>query len=190
MTNIQELTIPDVKILLPTLHQDARGYFTETVNEKRFLEGGIKFHSVQENQSMSHQVGTVRGLHFQRPPYSQAKLVRVLRGRVFDVAVDLRSASPTYGKHVSAILSADDIAQIFIPTGFAHGFCTLTEDAIVLYKTSDFYVPQSESGIIWNDPMLGIDWPIDAASAVLSDKDAKLPPFKELSAIQGESMNC
>lgn len=180
MITVQELTIPEVKILRPKVHRDDRGYVTEIVHEKDLQTLGLPIRFVQENQSLSRQKGTVRGLHFQKPPDAQAKLVRVLRGKIFDVAVDVRPHSATYGKHVTAILSEDDVAQMFIPAGFAHGFCTLTEDTVMLYKMSAFYAPSSEGGVLWNDPALGIDWPIDPAQAVLSGKDVKLPLFKDL----------
>ena len=132
---------------------------------------------------MSKKAGTVRGLHFQKPPAAQAKLVRVLRGKIMDVAVDLRRDSPTYGQHISIEMTQDDVAQLYIPEGFAHGFCTLVDNTVVLYKMSSFYAPSAEGGIFWNDPALNIHWPVDAKAAILSGKDEKLPLFKDLEPI-------
>src|SRR5579862_7752386 len=179
MVTVKELAIPDVKLLTPKLHQDDRGYVTEIVHEKQMQELGLPVEFMQENQSMSRYKNTVRGLHGQKPPHAQAKLVRVLRGKIFDVAVDVRPGSKTYGKHVSAVLSEDEVAQMFIPIGFLHGFCTLEDNTVVLYKMSDVYAPGSEIGVVWNDPDLKIDWPVDPAQAILSGKDEKLPHFKD-----------
>lgn len=184
MINIKELAIPDVKLLMPKLHHDERGYLTEIIHEMRLRDLGLPHSFVQENQSLSHKKNTVRGLHLQKPPQAQTKLVRVLRGAIFDVAVDLRPNSPTYGKHASAQLSADEVAHMLIPAGFAHGFCTLADDTLVVYKLSSTYVPGAEVGIIWNDPDLGINWPLGPAEAILSEKDKKLPRFKEFPPIQ------
>jgi len=183
MITVKELAIPDVKLLMPKVHQDDRGYVSEIVHEKQMQDLGLPIKFMQENQSMSRQKNTVRGLHSQRPPHAQAKLVRVLRGRIFDVAVDVRPNSPTYGKHVSATLSQDDVVQMYIPTGFLHGFCTLENDTVVLYKMSSLYAPGSEVGVIWNDPDLGIDWPVDASKVIISGKDEKLPNFKDFPKI-------
>jgi dTDP-4-dehydrorhamnose 3,5-epimerase len=179
MIAVQELTLPEVKLLRPKVFRDERGTMTEIMQENRLQALGLP-RFVQENQSLSLRTGTVRGLHFQKPPDAQAKLLRVVRGKVFDVAVDVRPDSPTYGRHASAILSEDDIALMYIPTGFAHGFCTLADNTVVVYKMSAFYAPSSEGGILWNDPKLNIEWPIDAGKAVLSDKDGKLPLFADL----------
>ncbi len=184
MLTITELAIPDVKLLTPKLHRDDRGYVTEIAHDKQMQEIGIPIKFPQENQSMSLLKNTVRGLHAQRPPQVQAKLVRVLRGKIFDVAVDARPGSKTYGQHVSAVLSDDDVVQMLIPAGFLHGFCTLEDNTVVLYKMSDFYAPGNEVGAVWNDPDLKIRWPIDEAQAILSGKDEKLPPFKEFPKIQ------
>ncbi len=183
MIAVQELAIPEVKLLRPKVHQDNRGYVTEIAHEKQLQEMGFPMQFVQENQSMSRMKGTVRGLHFQKPPHAQAKLVRVLRGKIFDVAVDVRPKSPSYGQHVTTILSEDEITQMFIPPGFAHGFCTLSDNAVILYKMSSFYAPGSEGGILWNDPALNIQWPIEAGKAILSGKDEKLPLLKDLPQI-------
>ena len=184
MINVKELAIPEVKLLMPKLHQDDRGYVTEIVHEKQMHELGLPIEFMQENQSMSKTKNTVRGMHGQRPPHGQAKLVRVLRGKIFDVALDVRPSSPTYGKHVSAILSGDDVVQMFIPAGFLHGFCTLEDNTIVLYKMSSLYAPGSEVGVMWNDPALGIDWPVKSSEATLSGKDEKLPLFKDFPRIE------
>ncbi len=184
MLTIKELSIPDVKLLMPKLHRDERGYVTEVVHEKQMADIGLPIKLVQENQSMSLHKNIVRGLHGQKPPYAQAKLVRVLQGRIFDVAVDVRPGSKTYGKYVSAVLSPDEATQMFIPVGFLHGFCTLEPNTVVLYKMSDFYAPGNEVGAVWNDPDLGIAWPIDPMQAILSDKDRKLPRFKDFPPIE------
>lgn len=179
MLAIQELAIPEVKILTPKVHRDDRGYLAEVAQDQRMRELGLPAF-VQENQSLSYRKNTLRGLHAQKAPHEQTKLVRVLRGKIFDVAVDVRPSSPTYGKHASALLSADDLTQMLIPAGFLHGFCTLEDDTIVLYKISGFYAPAAEIGVIWDDPDLNIAWPILAGSAILSAKDARLPRFKDL----------
>jgi dTDP-4-dehydrorhamnose 3,5-epimerase len=183
MINIKELAIPEVKLLMPVVHRDNRGYVTEIVHERQLEELDLAVKLVQENQSLSIQKHTVRGMHSQKPPYAQAKFVRVLRGRIFDVAVDMRRGAPTFGKYVSVELSEDDVSQLFIPTGFAHGFCTLEPNTVVLYKMSQFYAPGSEVGFIWNDPDIGIQWPVEAKQAILSGKDEKLPRFKDIPPI-------
>lgn len=183
MINVQQLAIPDIKLLMPKLHRDDRGYVTEIVHEKQMAEAGLPIEFNQENQSLSYRKNTVRGLHFQKPPHAQAKLVRVLHGKVLDVAVDIRPGSPTYGKHVTQILSADEVVQMFIPVGFAHGFCTLEDNSVLLYKMSSFYAPGSEGGVLWNDPALGIEWPCSKGDAILSGKDEKLPLLKDLSPV-------
>lgn len=171
----ERLTIPDVILVRVRKFADSRGHFLETFRAADFADMGIPCDFVQENQALSAQAGTIRGLHFQRPPHTQAKLVRVLRGSVYDAAVDLRRGSPTYGKWCGARLSADNGEQIFVPAGFAHGYCTLEPDTIVAYKVDQYYAPQSEAGLIWNDPAIGVDWSIPADSVLVSDKDAKLP---------------
>jgi dTDP-4-dehydrorhamnose 3,5-epimerase len=177
--DIKTTALPGVLLLKPRRFADARGYFVETFNQRAFAEAGIETRFIQDNQSFSVKPGTVRGLHFQLPPAAQTKLVRTLRGSIFDVAIDLRKGSPTFGRWVGEILTAAEGEQLLIPRGFAHGFCTLEPDTEVAYKVDDFYAPKSDSGIIWNDPTLQIDWPIEAALAVLSDKDAKLGLFKD-----------
>ena len=172
--NIIKTPIEGLLILEPRVFTDARGYFIETYNEKRYHEAGITAQFVQDNQSCSCY-GVVRGLHFQRPPYSQAKLVCCTRGRVLDVAVDLRKDSPTFGKWYSVELNEDNHRQFFIPRGFAHGFSVLSETAIFTYKCDNFYTPEADGGILLTDPMLNIDWQVPADQMILSDKDKKHP---------------
>jgi dTDP-4-dehydrorhamnose 3,5-epimerase len=145
-------------------------------------ERGIDVDFVQDNHSLSRLKGTVRGLHYQAPPFAQHKLVRVVRGSVLDVAVDLRLGSPTYGAHVAAVISAEAWNQILVPIGFAHGFCTLEPDTEVIYKVTDYYSPEHDHGILWNDPELGIAWPVSEAAAVLSPRDRRLPRLKEIAS--------
>ena len=179
---IVSLDIPDVKLITPKRFGDARGFFMETFSASKLAEHGIERNWVQDNHSLSARPGVLRGLHFQAPPHAQAKLVRVTRGRVWDVAVDIRVGSPTFGKWVSAELSADNDQQMFIPEGFAHGFITLVPDTEFLYKVSSPYAPQSEGGVKWDDPDLNLPWPLDAIEGVpqLSEKDVKLPGLAEL----------
>lgn len=170
--------IPDIKLLKPRSFADPRGSFTETYNRERFNHAvGQAVEFVQDNHSVSRPAGVLRGLHFQRNPRAQGKLVRVARGRILDVAVDLRRGSPHYGRHVAAELSAENGLQIWVPVGFAHGFLTLEPDTEVIYKVTDYYDPATDAGIIWNDPTLAIDWPLAGQDPVLSDKDRRLPPF-------------
>jgi dTDP-4-dehydrorhamnose 3,5-epimerase len=177
---VVETRIPEVKLITPKRHGDHRGYFSETYNARAMREAGIALDFVQDNQSLSAERGTIRGLHFQLPPFAQDKLVRVLRGSIFDVAVDLRRGSPTFGQHVSAVLTADEGNQLLVPIGFGHGFCTLEPDTEVFYKVTNYYSPECDRGLLWNDADLGIDWPVSADEAVLSQKDLKQPTFKEL----------
>ncbi len=179
--NVIELSIPDVKLIVPLKRGDHRGFFSETYNKAALAEAGIELDFVQDNHSLSVDQGTVRGLHFQTPPYAQDKLVRVVRGAIFDVAVDLRKGSPTLGQHVSAVISADEWNQILVPSDFAHGFCTLEPDTEVIYKVTNYYAPAHDKGCLWNDPDLGIDWPVDAVAAIVSDKDQSFPKLSELS---------
>lgn len=158
---------------------DARGWFSETYSEARAAAAGIDVRFVQDNQSFSAFKGTVRGLHFQRPPHAQAKLVRCVRGAIMDYAVDLRRGSPTYGRHVAAKLTAEGGEQLFVPVGFAHAFVTLEPDVEVAYKVSDVYAPECDGGVIWNDPTIGIAWPLPASGPVLSDKDQRLPTLSD-----------
>jgi dTDP-4-dehydrorhamnose 3,5-epimerase len=172
--------IPDVKIIRPKRHADSRGFFSETYNKKVLSEAGIDLDFVQDNHSLSVEKGVVRGLHYQMPPFAQDKLVRVIRGSIFDVAVDLRKSSPTFGRHVAAVLSAEEWNQILIPIGFAHGFCTLEPNTEVIYKVTNYYAPDHDRGLFWNDPQLGIQWPISPNQIFLSDKDKRLPSLSEL----------
>lgn len=175
MTTVTPLAIPDVKLIVPQRFGDSRGFFSEVYSRATMRAAGVGMEFIQDNHSRSAKVGTVRGLHFQTPTFTQDKLVRVARGCILDVAVDIRRASPTYGKHVSAELSAGNWAQLFVPIGFAHGFVTLEPDTEVLYKVSAPYSPLNDAGILWNDPALGITWPLPPEGATLSDKDARLP---------------
>lgn len=178
-----ELTeIPDVKILTPRKFGDHRGYFSETYNKASFEAAGLEIDFFQDNHSFSAEVGTLRGLHFQTQPHAQAKLVRVARGAIFDVAVDIRQGSATYGKWVGRVISADAWNQILVPVGFAHGFCTIEPDTEVLYKASAPYAPDHEGGLMWNDPAIAIEWPLEGRTPVLSDKDKHYPPLAELPA--------
>ncbi len=172
--DIHRFAIEGPVLIIPKRFGDARGFFSETYNSDDFAKAGITATFVQDNHSLSAERGTVRGLHFQAPPWAQDKLVRVTRGSILDVVVDIRKGSPTYGRHLSAELSADNWHQLFIPKGFAHGFCTLTTDTEVLYKTSDFWAPEAEGGIRWNDPDLKIAWP-DFAGSNISAKDREYP---------------
>jgi dTDP-4-dehydrorhamnose 3,5-epimerase len=179
---VTSLAIPEVRLIATVRHGDHRGFFSETYSRRAYAAAGIEADFVQDNHSLSGEAGTVRGLHFQVPPNAQAKLLRVVRGAVFDVAVDLRHGSPTYGRHVSAVISAAAWHQIFVPVGFAHGFCTLEPGTEVLYKVSDFYAPEAEQGLLWNDPELAIDWPA-GAGAVLSERDRGWPALRDLSRV-------
>ena len=180
---IKELEIPGVFLLAPRRFHDCRGYFSELYNAKALAEAGIDDVFVQDNFSLSSRAGTVRGLHYQVAPYSQVKLVRVSRGRILDVAVDLRPSSPNYKRHVSTELSAENGFQIYIPNGFGHGFCTLEPDTELVYKVSSHYAPGAEAGVLWSDPELNIDWPVSERDAILSEKDAKLPLLKEIAGM-------
>ncbi len=179
---IESLAIEDVKLLTPAKFADSRGYFVETYNGRRMAEAGIGATFVQDNQSLSTRRGTIRGLHFQLAPEPQAKLVRVLAGAVFDVAVDLRAGSPTFGRWCGATLTAAAGEQIFIPVGFAHGFCTLDEDTAVAYKVDGFYAKACEAGLRWDDPDLAITWPVAAGDVHVSEKDAVLPRLRDVTA--------
>jgi len=171
--------LPDVWIVQPTILRDRRGQFAELFNARTFAAQGIKVAFVQDNLSVSTEPGVVRGLHFQVPPAAQAKLVRVARGAALDVSLDIRRGSPTYGMHVAIELSAENGRQVFIPAGFAHGFATLEANTEVIYKVSDFYSPAHEFGLLWNDPDLGIAWPLRRAEAVLSERDERLPRLRD-----------
>lgn len=178
--NFLKTEIDGVIIVETKVFGDNRGYFMETYEERKFYEGGITVKFVQDNQSKSTK-GVLRGLHFQKT-HPQAKLVRVIKGEVYDVAVDLRKDSPTYGKYVGTILSEENKKQFFIPRGFAHGFLVLSDEAEFCYKCDDFYHPEDEGGLMWNDPTVGIDWPLDGIDNLnLSEKDTKNPSFGSFS---------
>jgi len=179
---VEALALQDVKLLTPKIFRDERGFFSETYNQKALTAAGIDRTFVQDNQSLSRVKGVLRGLHFQIAPHPQGKLVRVTRGAIFDVAVDIRQGSATFGRHVSAILSADNWSQLWVPEGFAHGFCTLEPDTEVIYKVTDFYAPECDRGLAWDDPDLGIAWPLSEAQAILSDKDRRHPRLRDLPA--------
>lgn len=179
---VERTNIPDVKLLRMRRYCDERGFFSETFSRRALEDAGIDGDFVQDNHSVSGPRHVVRGLHFQISPFAQDKLVRVVRGAILDVAVDLRHLSPSYGRHVTQLMRAEDWSQLFIPVGFAHGFCTLEPDTEVLYKVSSYYSPAHERGIRWDDPKLGIAWPVDSSGAVLSDKDRRLPTLAELPA--------
>ena len=163
----------------PDRFVDQRGFFAETYSQRVYAELGINENFVQDNHSLSAEIGTVRGLHFQAPPHAQAKLVRCGRGAIFDVAIDIRKGSETYGKWVGYELSAANGAQLFIPAGFAHGFATLQPDSEIIYKCSDYYAPETEGALRWDDPAIGIDWPLQS-TAILSEKDAVAPVLADL----------
>jgi dTDP-4-dehydrorhamnose 3,5-epimerase len=172
--------IPEVKEIKPVRRLDPRGFFSEIFREELLRQNGIDVPFVQENHSLSTDRGVVRGLHFQSPPEGQAKLVRVSAGSILDVAVDIRQGSPTYGRHVAIVLTAAEGNQLFVPEGFAHGFCTLEPNTELVYKVSRYYSPQHDLGLLWNDPSLGIAWPVGESEAVLSDKDRRQPRLVEL----------
>ncbi len=171
--------IPDVLLIIPKRFGDDRGYFSETWNRQKFEEFGLELDFVQDNHSLSSEVGTLRGLHLQTPPFAQDKLVRCTRGRILDVAVDIRTGSETYGQYVSAELSADNGHQFLVPKGFAHGFLTLEPDTEVQYKVTGFYSAECDRSIMWNDPAIGVDWGISPDKVVLSDKDRNAPPLAD-----------
>lgn len=173
-----ETAIPGVWIIEPKVFNDARGYFMEAFKKEEFEQHVGKVDFIQDNESCSSR-GVLRGLHYQRAPYSQAKLVRVIKGRVLDVAVDIRQGSPTYGKHVAVELSGENKRQFFIPRGFAHGFLVLSEEAVFTYKVDNSYTPQQEGSIYFNDPEVGIDWGMKEDALILSDKDKKAPLLKD-----------
>ena len=172
--------IADVKEIRPVRHHDPRGFFSEIFREDVLRRHGIDVAFAQENHSLSVDRGVVRGLHFQVPPEGQAKLVRVSAGSILDVAVDIRWGSPSYGRHVAIVLSAADGNQLFVPEGFAHGFCTLEPNTEVVYKVDRYYSAEHDRGMLWNDPELGIVWPVTEAAALLSDKDRRQPLFAAL----------
>jgi dTDP-4-dehydrorhamnose 3,5-epimerase len=172
----ERLRIPEVILIAPMIFPDERGFFMETYKYSEFARFGITEHFVQDNHSCSTK-GVLRGLHYQKPPKAQGKLVRVATGEIFDVAVDIRRGSPTYGQWVAATLSAENKQMLYIPVGFAHGFCVLSEVADVVYKVTEEYSPQHDAGIIWNDPEIGIRWPLE--KPIVSTKDAGYPPLRD-----------
>jgi dTDP-4-dehydrorhamnose 3,5-epimerase len=180
MLDVRDTRIPAVKIVALRKFADSRGFFSETYNRFEWQQAGIATEFVQDNHAYSVQAHTVRGLHFQIEPFPQAKLVRVIHGAIFDVAVDLRRGSPTFGQHVSEVISAEAWNCLFVPEGFAHGFCTLQPHTEVLYKVSNHYSPQHDKGLLWNDPDLGISWPAAAGQAILSERDRQHPRLKDL----------
>ena len=173
-----ETEISDVIIIEPKVFGDARGYFLESYNQKKFEEVVGKISFVQDNESKSSK-GVLRGLHFQKPPFNQAKLVRCIEGRVMDVAVDIRKGSPTFGKHVAIELTGENKRQLFVPRGFAHGFLVLSESAIFAYKVDNSYAPTHDAGIRWDDSILNIQWGVNESEVLVSEKDTKLPFFSE-----------
>lgn len=177
--NVIKTDIDGLVVIEPRVFGDSRGYFFESFSERDFKREVADVDFVQDNESKS-SYGVVRGLHFQKPPYAQAKLVRVVKGKVLDVAVDLRKGSPTFGHHVAVELSEDNHLQMFIPRGFAHGFSVLSDEVIFQYKCDNFYAPQSEGAVAWDDPDLGIDWKVPADKALLSDKDRKHPRLRDI----------
>lgn len=170
----------EVLLIRPRRFADVRGYFTETYRQTDLTQRGINVQWVQENESLSVKKGTLRGMHFQKPPHAQAKLIRCLTGAILDVVIDVRPGSKTFGKHASVELSEESGHQLYVPTGFAHGFCTLTDNCRIAYKTSDYYAPAFEAGVAFDDPALGIEWPFDAKDLVVSDRDRTLPSLAEI----------
>jgi dTDP-4-dehydrorhamnose 3,5-epimerase len=178
--SVTELPIPGVLLISARRATDVRGYFTETYRAREFAQLGIRAEFVQDNEAMSVATGTLRGLHFQAPPYAQSKLVRVLSGAIFDVAVDLRRGSPTFGRCAGVRLDAQGGQQLYVPTGFAHGYCTLEPHTVVAYKCDAYYDAASEGGVLFSDPAIGIDWPLSPERLTLSDKDRVLPGLADL----------
>jgi dTDP-4-dehydrorhamnose 3,5-epimerase len=180
--NVESLSIPDVKLFTPVRHRDARGFFSETWQQDRFAKAGVAGPFIQDNHVLSTGAGVVRGLHLQIGPNAQGKLVRVMRGAIWDVAVDVRHGSPTFGRYAAAEISAENWTQIWVPPGFLHGYCTLTEETEVIYKVTAPYDRAAERGVIWNDPTLAVPWPVVGQRAILSDKDLALPRFADCDA--------
>jgi dTDP-4-dehydrorhamnose 3,5-epimerase len=180
MLTVEATSIPDVKIIVPKKHGDHRGFFSEVYKQSDMLAAGIDLVFVQDNHSLSAPMGTLRGLHFQSPPFAQDKLVRVTRGAILDIALDIRTSSPTFGQHVAVELSAANWRQLLVPVGFAHGFVTLEPDTEVLYKVTAPYGPQNDHGIAFDDPALGIDWRLPPEALTLSDKDRRHPRLADL----------
>ena len=181
--SIRSTAIPEVLTVETKWYGDERGRFSETFNADRFADAGLPGGFIQDNHVVSSHPGTLRGMHFQLPPHHQAKLVRVLVGRMFVAAVDVRVGSPWYGRHVGLTLSADNRLQLFVPAGFAHGYCTLDPDTEVLYKVDRPYAPEAEGGIAWDDPDLAISWPVPAAQLVVAERDRRWPRLADLGAV-------
>ena len=175
---IEQTALPGVMLITPPRFGDHRGFFSESYSRKKLADHGIDLEFVQDNHSLSMAQGTVRGLHFQAPPHAQDKLVRCGRGSLFDVAVDIRKGSPTYGHWVGYELSFENGRQLLVPAGFAHGFMTLQPETEIVYKCSDYYAPETEGALLWNDPDIGIDWPLSGIEPAISDKDAAAPGIK------------
>jgi dTDP-4-dehydrorhamnose 3,5-epimerase len=178
--NHERLRIPDLVLFTPRRNGDARGFFSETFRQDAFDAAAGPSTFVQDNHACSGEAGVIRGLHFQRPPHAQGKLVRVVRGAIFDVAVDIRLGSPTFGQHVAVVLSAENWRQLWVPIGFAHGYCTLEPDTEVIYKVTAYYSPADEGGLAFDDPALAIDWPVASEEAQLSERDRRHPKLAEL----------
>ncbi len=181
MLEVRSLTIPEVKVFRAERRADARGYVVPTYSRRGFAEAGVPFEVTHENHCWSARAGTIRGFHYQLPPYPQPKLIRVTRGRIFDVNVDLRKGSPTFGRHVATELDPEGWNQILVPAGFAHCYCTLTDDTEVIFKLGCEYAPRYARGLRWNDPDLGIKWPVGEADAIVLERDLRCLRFGELS---------
>ncbi len=184
MIELEHTAISGVVVVKPQRFEDHRGFFSEVYNRRDFARLGLDPEFVQDNHSRSLAAGTIRGLHFQMPPFAQDKLIRVTRGSIIDVAVDLRRSSPTFGRHVAVELSAENWLQLFVPIGCAHGFCTLVPETEVVYKASNFYSPAHDRGLAWDDPALAIEWPVTAAQAILSDKDRTHPKLADVDTFE------
>ena len=180
MLKATPLALPGALLIEPKRFSDARGFFSEVFKARDYVEVGVTETFVQDNHALSTEKGVIRGLHFQVPPHAQGKLVRVARGAVVDVIVDIRKGSPTFGQHLSVTLSAENWHQLWVPAGFAHGYCTLTPDCELLYKVTDYYAPDSDKGLAFDDPDLGIDWPVAPENAILSKKDLEQPRLADL----------
>lgn len=178
--DICRFEIPDVKLIVPKRFTDVRGFFSETWSDRLFRREVANVAFVQDNQSVAVKKGTLRGLHFQKAPFTQGKLVRVVHGSILDIAVDIRKGSPTYRQHIATRLDAVERAQLWVPPGFLHGFCTLEDATEVVYKVTAYYSANHQAGVLWNDPTLGINWPVDTASVVLSERDQRLPLLLDL----------
>ena len=179
---VERLAIPEVMLLTPKRHGDERGWLSEVYSRKAMADAGLGCEFVQDNQAYSPRRGTMRGIHLQVPPKPVAKLVRAIRGAIFDVAVDVRAGSPTFGRWVAAELTADNGQMLFVPRGFGHAYCTLTDDAEVLYKLDGYYAPECERGLLWNDPAIGIDWPIADDQMTINARDRDFPPLSGFAA--------